>query len=185
MNSVGRMSADLDGMLAAGERVRWHGRPHRRATIVGNLLLTIPLLVFLGPFVGAFVLFPVALLAAAVDSSALFLGGLVATPVIIVLGGLGLTYVVGRRAVAYGEYAATDRRLIAFGGVIGRVYSSVDWENVQDFEIDVGLIGSRYGTGTVSAITAGSGSSGVEFSQVRDPYDVLERLEAIDRGERG
>lgn len=183
MSSRESTSAELDRMLATGERVRWHGRPHRRATILGNLFLGIPLLFFVGPFAGLFFLLPLALLAAAIDTTALFVAGFVAMPVVVVLLAFGLAYLVGRRSYDHAEYAVTDRRLIAFSGVVGRDYSSVDWTNVQDFEVDVGLVGNRYGTGTVSAITAGGGSSGVQFSHVPDPYDVLDRLESVDRGE--
>lgn len=52
-------------------------------------------------------------------------------------------------------------------------------------------MGNRYGTGTVSAITAGGGSSGVQFSHVPDPYDVLDepfdtgRVQAVTEGSGG
>jgi membrane protein YdbS with pleckstrin-like domain len=181
MSSREELSEDLQGVLTDGEDVRWHGVPDRRALIVGFLVGAIPSLLFFGPMVFIPTMLVVTLVGVGLQGGIayLLLGFLVAALVtlLVVFGG---SYLIAKRTYDFAEYAITDERLVAFGGIVGRDYSTVDWANVEDVEVDVGFVDDRYGTGTVSAVTAGSG--GVSFSGVADPYDVLDTIESVRRG---
>lgn len=181
MSTRSGASPDLERVLAAGEKLRWHGAPDRRSFVVGYLASGIPLLFFAGPFVFAPTLFALLMLGISLDAGAAYLVGSVLTAavvsLVVVFGGV---YLIASRACDHLEYAVTDQRLIRFGGIVGRDYSTVDWANVEDFEVNVGLIDGRYDTGSLKAITAGSG--GVTFSTVRNPYDVLDTIESARRG---
>lgn len=182
MSGRNTMSSDLKQVLARDEDLLWHGEPDRRSHIVGWVLSGIPVLFFFGPFVFFASLFVVFMIGIALDAGLLYL-------LVGVLAAIGLTlavvfggcYLLARRAHKYAEYAVTDRRLIRFSGILGRDYSTVDWTDVEDFEVDVGLLDDRFGTGSVSAVTAGSG--GVTFSNIIDPYDVLKTIESVRRGD--
>lgn len=175
-------SEDLQRVLFDHEEVVWHGEPDRRSLIVGYLVGTIPLLLFLGPMVFVPTMFAVMMVGIAIEAGAAYLvvGFLFAAgfTLFVMFGGV---YLLANRAYHFAEYAVTDRRLITFGGFIGRDYSTVDWDNVEDFEVNVGFVDDRYGTGSVSAVTAGSG--GVSFSSIADPYAVLDTIESVRRGE--
>lgn len=175
-------SEDLDRVLSDGEEVLWHGEPDRRSLIVGYIVGAIPLLFFLGPMVFIPTIFAVMMVGIAIEAGAAYLvvGFVVAAifTLVVVFGGV---YLLAKRAYNFAEYAVTDRRLITFGGFVGRDYSTVDWANVEDFEVNVGFVDDRYGTGSVSAVTAGSG--GVSFSSIADPYAVLDTIESVRRGE--
>lgn len=174
----GDVSADLERVLAPDEELVWHARPDRRSHMVGWLISAVPVLVFFGPFVFMTAMFCVLLVGIAIDAGLAYLIagilGAMAFTLGLVVGG---TYLLARRALAYAEYAVTDRRLIRFGGLIGRDYSTIDRANVEDLEVNVGLVNERFGTGTISATTAGSG--GVSFSNVLDPYAVLESVQSL------
>lgn len=175
-------SEDLERVLADGEEVLWHGKPDRQSHVVGYLVGAIPLLLFFGPIVFIPTMFAVLMVGVAIQAGALYLvGGFLFAAVLSVLVVFGGSYLLARRAYDFAEYAVTDRRLITFGGFVGRDYSTVDWSNVEDFEVNVGFVDGHYRTGTISAVTAGSG--GVSFSSVADPYDVLDTIESLRRGD--
>lgn len=173
---------DLTRVLFDGEEVLWHGEPERRSLVVGYLVGAIPLLLFVGPMVFIPTMFAVMVVGIAIEAGVAYLavGFLIAVGVtlLVVFGG---SYLLAARAYDFAEYAVTDRRLIAFGGFVGRDYSTVDWRDVEDFEVNVGFVDDHYGTGSVSAVTAGSG--GVSFSSIADPYAVLDTIESLQRGE--
>lgn len=174
-------SADLRRVLSDDEEVLWHGEPDRRSFVVGHLVGAIPLILFLGPIVFIPTMFAVLMVGIAIEGGIAYLVvGFLFAAVFTLLVVFGGVYLLAGRAYAFAEYAVTDRRLIRFGGIVGRDYSTVDWDDVEDFEVDVGFVDDRYGTGSVSAVTAGSG--GVSFSSIADPYGVLETIESVRRG---
>lgn len=181
MSAASDLSSDLERVLAPDEDLLWHGKPDRRSHVVGWLAAGIPVLIFFGPFVFMFALFGIVMVGIALEAGLLYLIGGVIGAGLLTLGVVfGGCYLLAVRAHAFAEYAVTDRRLIRFSGLVGRDYSTVDWANVEDFEVDVGLIDDRYGTGSLSAIAAGSG--GITFSSILDPYGVLDTIESVRRG---
>lgn len=182
MTGRGERSAELERLLAADEELRWHGRPDRRTHVLSWLVSAVPLLFFAGPIVFLPTVFAVLVVGIRLRAGPVYLvGGLLFAAAVTLAVVVGCCYLLACRTHALAEYAVTDRRLLRFGGLVGREYSAVHLGDVEHLEVDVGPIEARYGTGSVSAVTAGDG--GVEFSHVRAPYDVLETVESVRRGE--
>lgn len=103
--------------------------------------------------------------------------GFVVFPLLVTAGFVFRAY----QFIQHAEYAVTDQRFIAFGGIVGRDVSSVRWENVRDVEVDVGLTDKLFDTGTVRVIVPGvegdGQSSGAQFRYLAEPYEVLEHVE--------
>lgn len=189
---VSNGSEHLRRMLRDGESLRWRGKPSKRAHYLTNVLggfvagifLTFFVVSFSAPFLAIGVhalagagmldwianLGPAGALAGAAGLALLVLGAI-----------LGLTLLVARLSYGHAEYAITEDRAVAFSGVIGRDFSTVDWTRVQDLEVDVGLLDKLFGTGTVRIKVAGAGDpttgSGVSFRWIRNPYEVVNQLE--------
>jgi membrane protein YdbS with pleckstrin-like domain len=169
--TVETMSEQLQ-RITEGEDVFWHAKPDKKAFILTRGLIYLVLLLVLVP---SFFIF----------GSVLSFVGL--TDVIILpVGVAGITALLFllfaaliRNQYNHLEYAVTDDRLIQFSGIIGRNYSTVKWEDVQDFETKVGPIDKIFGTGTITARPAGASSTshqGITYECVKHPYTITEEL---------
>lgn len=88
-------------------------------------------------------------------------------------------------------YAITDKRAILQTGIIGRDFELVDFDQVTNIEVDVGVFDKILGTkdtGSITFSTAGSiGYSGNgstihfphTFRNVKNPYDVFKLLRKV------
>lgn len=167
--SVDSLSSQARSMLRDGEALLWHGKPSVvpfvAPHLVGGLVMATVGSVAV-PFVGLFGVF-------------------------VVLGGLSAA---GKRTLSYRnvEYVATDQRVLSFGGAVGRDSSTVDWSDIQDVEVDGGLIDGPFDTGTLRFSRAGGTTpaeradaggdredafAGVQFKRVAGARRVAEALE--------
>lgn len=174
----------LETILATDEDLLWHARPAWRSLACHYLLSGIPLFVIIGPFLFFTLILGTFALAIATQNFLLLATGFVlsATTTLGVIA--GVIYIAAKRSYANAEYAVTNDRLIAFGGIFGRDYTSIQWDAIQDLEVTVGWLDTKFGTGTIEAITAGGDDSGVEFAYVPSPYEVLEAIESERRRHR-
>lgn len=168
-------SDQLQSLLRPDEELLWRATPRHLPIYVQHVLVTLLILVFLGPFFFGFVV--LGLLVEEGLGLLLFLVPLY--PLTSVVVGVPTAKLRVDRA----EYAATDQRLIQFGGIVGRDYSSIKWENIRDVEVHVGVLDTLFGTGRVQFTVAGvggpTGGGGVKFAFVDDPYEHLRRLQDI------
>lgn len=165
-----RLSAQAKTLLRDGEELLWCGRPsfipYVGPSLLGGAVFTAVGIVLLSIGWGLFAVF-------------------------VVFGGLSTA---GKRLLSYrnAEYVATDRRVLAFGGGIGRDSSSVDWDDVQDVEVETGPFDGPFGTGTLRFSRAGAATpterqssgndsdnpfTGVRFQRVPDARSIAEVLE--------
>lgn len=172
---------ELRRLLRDDEELLWRGTPNRRRLMVDAVKAMTPVFVALG-LIGVFVMFVAGL---AVEASGrdplsiLPVLGVAAVVVAVVVVAVGLWY--ANRRHEYAEYAATDRRLISFGGCFGRDSSSVDWEGVRDLEATVGGVDRAFGTGTVHVATEGRGD--ITFRYVDRPHELAAALDRVRTGE--
>lgn len=178
---VSEPTAQLRTILREGEVLRWHAGPRAAPIYAQHGVVGLLLLFFFGPFLFFGLIFGFVIGEAA--------GNQALGPGMLILAlGTGFLFLVGVPLSAKlrydkAEYAATDERLIQFGGVVGRDYSTIKWENVRDVEANVGVIDRIFGTGSLQLTVAGvggpTGGGGVKFAYVETPYEHLKTIENI------
>lgn len=170
-------SSQLNKILEEDEELLWSSKPSELPFMltraIGGIVLGI---LFIYPiFVGLGLLMAGPL--------GVFLGFLLASvPVIIIC--LAMAYVPYQKA----EYAVTGERVIQFGGFIGRDYSSIRWDKIQDIETSVGLWDKIFSTGSVVMRVAGMapaassvGGQGITFLYLKEPYELTKKFQNIER----
>lgn len=170
-------SEHLDRLVREDETLTWHATPDKRAFYASGILKGLFSAAFVAPFVAvpvSFVLGMAAVALAGEGAVAWTLGGMLALAVVSVPV---LVWAAVRRRYELAEFAVTDDRVIETGGLFGRDASTVSLEDVRDIDVSVGLLGTVFGTGTLSFQTAGGSDAGASFSHVPDPYEALERIE--------
>lgn len=76
------------------------------------------------------------------------------------------------------HYAITNKRVIIQTGIIGRDFKSIDYDQIQNASVDVGLLGIMFGVGTIKIFTGemesySSGSGKNRTTGMRSKYDTL------------
>jgi hypothetical protein len=89
----------------------------------------------------------------------------------------------------YTYYAVTDKRVILQGGLIGRDFSIVDFDQITNAEVNVGILDQIFGgkTGSIFISTAGTFSYGkhgpvprpYSLSHINNPYEVFKFFKKI------
>lgn len=176
-------SRALEALLLEDEQLLWHARA-RPIAIYAKYLAVVLVTGLVGwPSLAIFVNVDVTVEGASANL------GLVAWISLLALLVAGLA---ARQRARHAEYAVTDQRLIAFGGIVGRDYSAVKWGDVREHEVDVGPVDALFGTGTVGFTVAGTAAlepgvwvtdddraAGVFFPYVPAPYEALSDIEAL------
>ncbi len=184
----------LDRFLESDEQVVWNGKP-QRAPFVLPVLGFVPFGLFFLAFVvffffnavaaGApdFFLFPVTFFV-------LISVGIIFVPIIWQL----LRY---RNT----QYLITNKRIITQTGAIGMDTRFVDFDKIQEVYVTIGVADRLFGTGSLYAMTAGSGGFGPmqgpygygfgrgsfgfqrpSLAALKEPYEVQKLLqEAVER----
>ncbi len=170
----------LQKLLRENERLIWVGKPKKSAFMIAHILGSIIGALFFTLFFGVWILAVVSHTWGFATTLALIGGFFFLILIILIL--------FAKRRYNLAEYAVTNERLIQFGGFIGRSYSSVEWDKVQDLVVHIGFFDKIAGTGTISARVAGfgwgtgwraggPGGMGVAFRYVPNPYEVLQIIE--------
>ena len=87
-------------------------------------------------------------------------------------------------------YAITDKRVLMQGGLVGRDFEMVDFDQITNTEVNVGVADKLFGsgnTGTILISTAGTftySRSGqiakpYRFSNITNPYDVFKFFKKV------
>lgn len=174
-----KLPPEFEAVTEPGEKVFWTGRP----VFWPFVLHAIPILLF-GLLWG---LMDLGILGHAVVSSK----GHNAFPLIpfAILhsfpawGSIGYTIYL---MLVYGNtvYGYTNRRLLMRSGVIGTSFTSVDYDKIQELNVQVGVIDRLFGTGSVRAYSGRMTSKGAriwdQFVSIRNPYEVFRAIKGVE-----
>ena len=106
--------------------------------------------------------------------------------ILLIIGGPLYSLLVWR----YTQYAITTKRVILESGVIGRDFRTVDFDQLANVEVNVGLVDRLFGTGSILMYTAGGaweqpysrrgGSvTAPSFSHIKNPYNVFKFFKKV------
>jgi len=80
-------------------------------------------------------------------------------------------------------YLVTDRRLILRSGFVGVDFKSVDYDKIQDLEVNVNPFEKLFAAGTVRAATATIGWNNrperKKFVAITSPYEVFKQIKQL------
>ncbi len=186
-----RFVSRLDRFLESDEQVVGDGKP-QRAPFVLPVLGFVPF----GLFFLAFVVF-FFLNAASAGAPDFFLFPLT----IFILISVAIIFVpIAWQLLRYRntQYLITNKRIITQTGAIGRDTRFVDFDKIQEVYVTVGVVDRLFGTGSLYAMTAGTGGFGPmqgpygygraygyqrpSLAALKEPYQVQKMLqEAVER----
>ncbi len=90
-----------------------------------------------------------------------------------------------RLFLAYGNtcYAYTNKRLMMRSGFWGIDFKTIDYDKIQELEVDVDPIENVLGVGTIRAFSGSTTSKGTriydEFAAIPRPYDVFKNIKQV------
>jgi len=173
---------EITNILESKEKVEWEGKPKAAPYLIPPIFMSILITVIfviifaLGkiPWFGIAIVFGIALI--------IFISSI-------------LSY-----RVAY--YMITNKRTIIQSGIIGRDFKSIDYDQVQNVSVNVGLMGVIFKTGSVKIFTGemesyhtnssssinvkgirvGGSNTGVRakydiLSQINSPYEIMKLIQ--------
>lgn len=80
-------------------------------------------------------------------------------------------------------YAFSNKRLLARSGFWGTDFKAIDYDKIQDIEVNVNPIENLFGVGTIQAFSGSVSSKGARiydrFIAVPNPYDVFRRIKEV------
>lgn len=81
-------------------------------------------------------------------------------------------------------YGYTNRRLLMRSGVVGTSFTSVDYDKIQELNVNVGVIDRLFGTGSIRAYSGRTTSKGAriwdQFVSIANPYDVFKAIKGVE-----
>ncbi len=168
---------DLDKILD-DEEILWEGVPNFWPFVMKSFATTIFgifwlfIVVLMGDFLGPFVLL----------LPHFWIG------VVLVLGGPIYAVLVYK----YVYYTITDKRVIIQRGIIGRDFTSIEYDKIQDVDVRVDfldkVLGPPEGSGSINIYTASTfrySAEGREYvrpnslSNIKDPYNVFKLFKKV------
>ncbi|MBI2888431.1 MAG: PH domain-containing protein [Candidatus Liptonbacteria bacterium] len=179
---------ELDKVLDANEKVFWEGTPSFWPFLLGGSIITTIFglfwMVFLIPFI-AVAVYDI------IFGSHIFGFGILLLPhfwvgVVLVIG-IPIYQILLFKHV---RYAITDKRVILQKGVIGRDFEVVDFDQITNAEVNVGLFDKLCGgknTGSILISTAGSftyvrrGAVPKPYTMrnIENPYEVFKFVKKV------
>jgi uncharacterized membrane protein YdbT with pleckstrin-like domain/RNA polymerase subunit RPABC4/transcription elongation factor Spt4 len=156
------------------EEIEWVAQPSATARFVSNGLGAL-----IGGIIGGGILGFVVFLAITIFFTQFFV---FAIPAAIATGAFVFFWSIRRHVARWlfgtTEYAATSARLIKFGGVFGRSFSSVPLEGVQDTQYDISTTEKFFDVGTVTVDTE-KGYERMAFPYTPGPPDFAREVNSI------
>ena len=175
---------EIDRILNDDEKILWEGMPQFLPFIAMSGLLSLFGLIFmmagLIPAIAGF---------ATGDPQAIFISLLI--PHFWIGAGLFFGVPIYRILVhQFTHYAVTNRRVIIQSGLIGRDFKFVDYDQLSNAEVNVGIVDilfARGKTGSILLSTAGTfvhGKHGpiarpYSLSNINDPYEVFKFFKKV------
>lgn len=169
------MINEIERILDKDEKIFWRGRPKYTAyilkfipaTLFGLFWCTFLVPFYWAVFTGKFPIF----------------AWLVLGPHTLVGLGLLTTPLLASLVYPYIEYAVTSKRIVIKSGFFARNFETIDYVNLTDVSVKIGLIGRLTGTGDIlflsgmGIFTEKTGRSSI--SAVEKPYEVFKLLKQI------
>jgi PH (Pleckstrin Homology) domain-containing protein len=167
------MATNLDSTLDPNETIIWRGRPRYGAYVLSFVPVTIVGL-FWCSFLSMFYW------AALSQRSVPFFAWLILIPHTVVGFGLLVSPLLASLAYPNIEYALTNKRVITKSGLLSQTFETVDYTELSDVSVRVGLLGQWTKTGDVRFVT-GTGMQNPHtnthtLSAIDDPYGVFKLL---------
>ena len=167
-------TAELERTLYGNEEIEWVLQPSATARFVSTGIGSL-----IGGLIGGGILGFVVFLAITVLFPAFIV---FAIPAGIAVAVFVLAWTmrahVARWVLGTTEYAATNRRLITFGGVFGRRFSSVPLEGIQDTQYDISTTEKFFDVGTVTVDTE-KGYESMRFPYTPAPADFAREVNSL------
>jgi hypothetical protein len=169
------MVNEIDKILDPNEKIFWRGKPNYIAYILKCTPLTIFGLFwcsFLIPFYWAFFTGKFPIFVFVVLGPHTFIGlSLLTAPLWATL------------VYPYIEYAITSKRIITKSGFFARNFNTIDYVNLTDVSVNIGLIGRLTNTGDIRFVS-GMGIFTEKTAQssilaIENPYDVFKLLKQV------
>ena len=168
---------EIQSILENKEKVIWEGKPQAPAYITSVVIISIIIGICVGIFLGAFLKSWISGVGFGID---LFL----------------VSVIVGSINYRVTHYALTNRRAIYQGGIFGRSFKSVNYDDMKNASVTKGIFNWMFGTGTINVFTGEMQSTGGKYPQmapkydtflyIEDAYDVLKTLqEHLTKMEQG
>ena len=169
------MASELDKILDKDEKIFWRGKPK----YVAYILKYSPVML-IGFFWCSFLL-PFYLLAI-LGRAPVFLWIILAPHTLVGLS-FFMVPLCATFSFPYIEYAITSKRIITKSGFFARNFTTVDYTNLTDVSVRIGLIGRITGTGDIFFIS-GAGIFTARTSReaiwaVENPYEVFKLLKQV------
>ncbi len=179
---------ELDKVLDQNEKVFWEGTPSFWPFLLGGSIITTIFglfwMVFLIPFIG-FAVYDI------LFGSHIFGFGILLLPHFWV--GIGLVFGIPIYQILvfkHTYYAITDKRVILQKGWIGRDFEMIDFDQITNAEVNVGVFDKLFGggnTGSILVSTAGSftytrqGAAQKPYTlrNITSPYDVFKFFKKV------
>ena len=185
---------ELDKVLDPQEKVLWEGKPGFWPFVLGGSIATtlfgIVWMIFLTPFIGM-AIYDI------LYGSKIYGFGILLLPHFWV--GIGFVFgipIYQFLVFKYTHYAITDKRAIIQKGLIGRDFELVDFDQITNIEVNVGILDKIVGTkdtGSIMISTAGSvvlnnKGNAVNrphtFRNIKDPYEVFKFFKKVSHDVR-
>ena len=149
---------DVMDLLMGGEHLIWSGKPKKSVYVATQILTMLPIAAVWAAFDG----FAISMLVKEFEDMPLplkiFLACFFAlhlTPVWIFLSNLLTSSARWKHTV----YAATDKRIIIASGLVGYTYDSLNYRDIDNVSLHVGLFDRLFGTGDVIFTSEGGNRS--------------------------
>ncbi len=154
---------EFDKILNTNEKVLWEGKPKFLPYFIGAIPIVIIGLIFL--YVGG---------PSNTGIHSTSAGGITIPNILIGLF-LAIAYPLYRfLSYKYVYYVITDKRVIFQSGLIGRDFKMVDYNQISNAEVNIGIIDKLFGNGSGSILisTAGTFVQG-RYGPVSRPYSMM------------
>ena len=169
--------SEFDKILNNKEKIAWEGKPNSKNYFA--LIAIFGILSLIGISVAIFGFFFSQSEFSVVSIYALILG--------FVFLVITFLRILQYRLLAY---AVTNNRVVIQSGIIGADYKSIDFDKIQEINVDVDLIGKIFKTGNIQFKTAGVNVVQTRYGQnvvnstnsiayVENPYELVKKIREL------
>jgi len=142
---------EIPNILEPKEKVIWDGKPRYAPYLIR--------IIFWGIIIGLF---------AGLVGGKYF--GLI-TGIILFIVAFAIELVIGNISYSKIHYAITSRRAVFQSGIFGRNFKSINYDDIKNASVSVGLFNWLFSTGTINVFTGEMESTGGKYQQIRPKYD--------------
>ena len=98
----------------------------------------------------------------------------------IAAAGLGIVIILGAYySVKNTDYVVSDEGLYVKKGVLSRSVQKIKFDKVQNISFSQGILGKRFGYGSIEISTAGGSGVEMRFRSIDNPREVQDRITSL------